>query len=447
MQIYGNQHTPEARRVTDDHGQRRNFETLAIHEGHEPDSTTLSRGVPIYRTASYVFRDSAHAADLFSLRRLGNIYTRLSNPTTDVLERRIAALEGGAGALATASGTSAIFYSLVNCMEVGDEFIATRDLYGGTYTMFNDILPRFGIEPRFVENGDPGLIRGALTSKTRAVFVEAIGNPDLHVPDFDEIGRIAEDAHVPFIVDATFTTPYLFRPLEHGAHVSVHSLTKWIGGHGTAIGGVVTDSGKFDWSDPKFRLFNEPDSSYFGLRFGRDLGDLGNLAYILRMRLVPLRNLGACLSPDNSWIFLQGLETLPLRMERHFTNAMEIALWLQRHDRVAWVSYPGLPSHPSHETATRYFAGRGYGGTLVFGVRGGAVAAARFIDSLKLFSHLANVGDAKSLAIHPAGTTHSQLDGDERAAAGVPPDLIRLSIGLENVDDIKEDLDQALRKE
>jgi O-acetylhomoserine (thiol)-lyase len=420
---------------------------LAIHEGYDPDTTTGARQVPVHRTVSYVFRDSAHAENLFSLKELGHIYTRLSNPTTEALEKRMAALEGGVGSLATASGTGAIFYSLINCMEAGDEFISAKNLYGGTYTMFHDILPRFGIQPRFVERGDPDLIRRALTSKTRAVFVEAIGNPDLYVPDFEAIGRVAEEAHVPFIVDATFTTPYLFRPLEHGAHVSIHSLTKWIGGHGAAVGGVVTDSGTFDWTDPKFKLFTEPDNSYFGLRFGRDLGEMSPMAYILRMRLVPLRNLGACLSPDNAWIFLLGLETLSLRMERHCANALETARRLREHERVSWVSYPGLPSHPSYEHATRYFGGRGYGGMVCFGLKGGAPAAARFIDSLKLFSHVANVGDAKSLAIHPAGTTHSQLNMVERAEAGAPPDLIRLSIGLEHIDDITEDLDQALRND
>jgi O-acetylhomoserine (thiol)-lyase len=423
------------------------FNTLAVHAGYEPDPITLSRGVPLHRTSSYVFRDVKHAADLFSLREMGNIYTRLMNPTTDVLEKRMAALEGGVGALAVASGTSAIFYCIVNCMESGDEFVTPRNLYGGTYTMFNDILPQFGIKPRFVDQATPERIRQACNEKTRAIFLESIGNPDLHVPDFEEIAKVAREVAVPFIVDATFTTPYLFRAFEHGVDVVAHSLTKWIGGHGTAVGGIVVDSGRFDWKHPKFRLFAEPDPSYFGLRFGHDLGELQLMAYILRMRLVPLRNLGACISPDNSWIFLQGLETLSLRMERHCSNALAVARFLERHDRVGWVGYPGLESHPSYARVQRYFRNGAAGGVVVFGIRGEAVAAEKFINSLRLFSHLANVGDAKSLAIHPAGTTHSQLGRAEQIAAGVPPDLIRLSVGIEDLDDILEDLDQALRRE
>lgn len=420
------------------------FETLALHAGQEPDPATLARAVPIHRTSSYVFRDVKHAADLFGLKELGNIYTRLMNPTSDVLEKRMTALEGGVGALALASGTAAVYYSLINIMEAGDEFIAARDLYGGTYTMFNDLLPQFGIKARFVDYNSPDQFREALTSKTRAIFMECIGNPRLVVPDFEEIASIARDAHVPLIVDATFTTPYLFRPLEHGADIVVHSLTKWIGGHGTAVGGVVVDGGKFDWTDPKFRLYSEPEPSYAGLRFGSDLGDLQPMAYILRMRLAPLRNLGGCISPDNSWIFLQGLETLPLRMERHCANALEVARFLEDHGRVAWVRYPGLQSDPSYEMAQRYFLNGAGGGVVVFGIEGEVSAAERFVNRLRLFSHLANVGDAKSLAIHPASTTHAQLTVQQQLDAGLQPDLIRLSVGIEHIDDIVEDIAQAL---
>jgi len=375
---------------------------------------------------------------------MGNIYTRLMNPTTDVLEQRMAALDGGVGALAVASGTSAVFYSLINLMEAGEEFVSAQNLYGGTYTMFNDILPQFGIKVRFVDHDRPEDMRKAINSNTRAIFLETIGNPMLGVPDFREIARIAEEARVPLVVDSTFTTPYVFRPIEWGADVVVHSLTKWLGGHGTGVGGIVVDAGKFDWTDPKFRLFTEPEASYGGLRFGRDLGELQPLAYILRMRLIPLRNLGACISPDNSWIFLQGLETLSLRMDRHCSNALEVARFLEKHDGVEWVRYPGLSSDPSYELARRYFKDGAGGAMVVFGIKGDPRSAVKFIDSLQLFSHLANVGDAKSLAIHPASTTHSQMSKEQQTAAGLPPELVRLSVGIEDVDDILEDLDQAL---
>lgn len=420
------------------------FDTLAVHAGQVPDPNTLARGVPVHRTASYVFRDAKHAADLFSLKELGNIYTRLMNPTTDVIEQRMARLEGGVGALAFASGTSAIFSAIVNVLEQGDELISASNLYGGTYTMFNDILPRFGITVRFVDHSKPAAFRDALTERTRAIFLESIGNPLLGVPDFEPIKRVAHEAHVPLIVDATFTTPYLFKPVDHGADIVIHSLTKWIGGHGTAVGGIVVDGGKFDWTDPKFRLFNEPEPSYSGLRFAHDLGDLQPMAYIVRLRLVPLRNLGACVSPDNSWIFVQGLETLGLRMERHSSNALKVAQFLENHRRVAWVRYPGLPADPSHGLAQKYFRNGMAGGMVVFGVRGDAVAAERVIGRLELFSHLANVGDAKSLAIHPVSTTHSQLTAEQQRAAGLSPELIRLSVGIEDVEDIIEDLDRAL---
>ncbi len=420
------------------------FDTIAIHGAHDPDPATLARAVPVHRTTSYVFRDSKHAADMFGLRELGNIYTRLMNPTTDVLEKRLALLEGGAGALALASGTSAILYSLITFMESGEEFISAANLYGGTYTMFNDILPQFGIQARFVSHHDPEAFRRAVTDKTRAIFLESIGNPKLGIPDFKAISDIARDAHIPLIVDSTFTTPYLFRPLEHGADIVVHSLTKWIGGHGTAVGGIVVDSGKFDWTDRKFRLFSEPEASYFGIRFGHDLGELQQLAYILRMRLVPLRNLGACISPDNSWMFLQGLETLSLRMERHCSNALAVARFLEAHSKVEWVRYPGLETDPSFPLVRQYFRKGMAGGMVVFGIKGGAETGERFINNLRLFSHLANVGDAKSLAIHPASTTHSQLTPEQQMAAGASPDLIRLSVGIEDVDDIITDLEVAL---
>jgi len=420
------------------------FDTLALHAGQQVEATTLSRGVPVYRTSSYLFRDSKHAADLFSLKELGNIYTRLMNPTTDILEKRMASLDRGVAALGLASGTSAVFYSLINLMESGEEIISARNLYGGTYTMFNDILPQFGITVRFVDHDRPDEFRQALNPKTRAIFLETIGNPKLGVPDFQAIAGIAQEAHVPVIVDSTFTPPYIFRPLEHGADIVVHSLTKWIGGHGTAVGGIVVDSGRFDWTDPKFRLFNEPEPSYGGLRFAHDLGELAPMAYILRMRLVPLRNLGACISPDNAWFFLQGLETLSLRMERHCTNALAVSRFLEAHKNVTWVRYPGLPSDPSYALAQRYFL-KGFGGAVVvFGIKGETPAAEKFIEHLKLFSHLANVGDAKSLVIHPASTTHSQLSREQQIAAGLPPDLVRLSVGIEDIDDILGDLDQAL---
>lgn len=421
------------------------FNTLAVHAGQAPDPTTMARAVPVHRTSSYVFRNAKHAADLFALKEPGNIYTRLMNPTTDVVEQRIARLEGGVGALGFASGTSAIFSALINIMEKGDEFISASNLYGGTYTMFNDILPHFGITARFADHCKPETFRDALTEKTRAIFVESIGNPLLGVPDFDLIAEVAQSAHVPLIVDSTFTTPYLFKPLEHGADIVVHSLTKWIGGHGTAVGGIVVDGGSFDWTDPKFRLYNEPEPSYAGLRFAHDLGDLQSMAYVLRLRLVPLRNLGACISPDNSWMFIQGLETLGLRMERHSTNALAVAEFLESHPRVAWVRYPGLRSDPSYNLAQKYFRDGMAGGMVVCGIRGDAATAERMIGHLDLFSHLANVGDAKSLAIHPASTTHSQLSPEQQRDVGISPELIRLSVGIEHVEDIIRDLDQALK--
>ena len=418
------------------------FETLCLHAGQQPDPATTARGVPVHRTSSYVFNSSKHAADLFALKEMGNIYTRIMNPTQDVLEQRMAALEGGAAALALSSGTSAIYYTIINVCEAGDEIVSASNLYGGTYTMFDCILPQFGIRTNFADATDPESIDGAITEKTRAVFVETIGNPVLDFTDVGAIADVAHHHHLPLIVDATFTTPYLLKSIDYGADIVVNSLTKWMGGHGTGIGGIVVDSGKFDWQDPKFKLFNEPDPSYHDIRYAHDLGDMNPIAFILRMRLVPLRNLGACISPDNAWMFLQGLETLPLRMQRHCENAAEVARFLKEHTHVEWVRYPGLPDDPAYPVASRYLQ-NGFGGMVVFGIKGGLDAGRKFVDSLKLFSHLANVGDAKSLVIHPASTTHSQLTEEQQRAGGLTPDLVRLSIGLENVDDIKEDLDQA----
>ncbi|MCF8038346.1 MAG: O-acetylhomoserine aminocarboxypropyltransferase/cysteine synthase [Desulfohalobiaceae bacterium] len=419
------------------------FETLCLHQGQVPDPTTGARGVPVHRTSSYNFKSTEHAANLFSLKEKGNIYSRIMNPTQEVLEERMTALEGGGGALALASGTSAIHYTLLNICRAGDELVSSNMLYGGTHTMLASILPRQGIITRFADPRQPDDLEGLITGKTRALFIESIGNPTLEFTDMEAMAAIAHRHHLPLIVDATFTTPYLLQSIEHGADIVIHSLTKWIGGHGTAIGGVVVDSGRFDWTDPKFSLFNEPDSGYHGLRFAHDLGDSNHLAFILRLRLVPLRNLGACLSPDNAWIFLQGLETLPLRMDRHCSNALQTAAYLQGHPGVDWVRYPGLKDDPAHPIASRYLQ-KGFGGMVVFGIKGGRPAGADFIDNLRLFSHLANVGDAKSLALHPGSTTHSQLSEEEQREAGITPEMIRLSIGLEHIDDIIFDLEQAL---
>ncbi len=419
------------------------LETLCLHAGQEVEPTTKSRGVPVHRTSSYLFDNTEHAADLFALKERGNIYTRLMNPTQDVLEKRVAAMEGGAAALALASGTSAIFYSIINICQDGDEIVSAANLYGGTYTMFNNILPQFGIKVHFVDATDPEGFSKAATPRTKLFFCETIGNPALEVADLEAIAHIAHSGGLPLIVDSTFTTPYLLRPLEHGADIVVHSLTKWLGGHGTGIGGIVVDSGKFDWTTGKFPLLSEPDGSYHGIRYAFDLGDLCPVAYILRMRLVPLRNLGACISPDNAWIFLQGIETLPLRMERHSENALAVAQHLEGHPLVEWVRYPGLKEDPAYGVASRYL-NKGFGAMVVFGIKGGSDAGSRFIDSLRLFSHLANVGDAKSLAIHPATTTHSQLDEAQQLEGGIRPELVRLSIGLEHIDDILADVDQAL---
>jgi len=420
-----------------------NLETKCLHAGHEPDSATFSRGVPVYRTSSYVFRDTEHAANLFALKELGNIYSRIMNPTQATLEERMAQLEGGVGALAVASGTSAIFYSVINICQMGDEIVSANNLYGGTFTQFHDILPQFGINTTFVDPTDPENFRAAITDKTKLIFCETIGNPGLDVADIEAISDIAHENGIPLVVDATFSTPYLQRPIEQGADVVVHSLTKWLGGHGTGIGGVVIDAGKFDWSSGKFPLMSDPDPSYHDIRWATDLGDLSPLAYILRMRVIPLRNLGSCISADNAWMFLQGIETLPLRMERHCENAAAVASHLSHHKAVEWVTYPGLETNPNYEKVQKHLGGKG-GAMVVFGIRGGAAAGTKFIENLKMFSHLANVGDAKSLAIHPATTTHSQLNEEQQRAGGITPEMVRLSIGIEHIDDILGDLDQAL---
>jgi O-acetylhomoserine (thiol)-lyase len=422
------------------------LETLCLHGGTQPDPTTLSRAVPIYRTSSFVFRDADHAANLFALKELGNIYTRLMNPTTDVLEKRVALLEGAheLAGLGVASGTAAVFYAVINLAQAGDNIVSARNLYGGTYTQFNDILPALGIEVRFVDSNDPENFAKAADARTRAFFCETVSNPSLEVTDLETVAAVARATGVPLIVDSTFSTPYLTQPLRHGADIVVHSLTKWMGGHGTGIGGIVVDSGRFNWAAGRHPLFTTPDNSYHGLRWGIDLPDmLRPLAYILRMRTVPLRNLGACIAPDNSWMFLQGIETLPLRMERHCSNALAVAHFLQSHPGVGWVRFPGLPDNPQYALNQKYLRGMG-GSMVVFGIKGGSAAGRKFIDHVKLFSHLANVGDAKSLAIHPATTTHSQLSEAQQASGGITPDLVRLSVGIEHIDDILADLDQAL---
>jgi O-acetylhomoserine (thiol)-lyase len=420
------------------------FETLALHAGQVPDAT-LSRGVPVYRTSSYLFKNTEHAANLFALKELGNIYTRLMNPTTDILEQRITQLEGGAASVALASGTSAIFYAIITLAQAGDEIVSANNLYGGTYTQFDAILPQFGITTRFVDPSDPKNFEKAITDKTRAIFIETIGNPVLDFTDVAAVAAVAHKHGLPLIVDATFTTPYLLRSIEHGADIVVNSLTKWLGGHGSGIGGIVTDSGKFNWkNNPRFPLLNNPDPNYHGLKWAHDLpAPLAPIAFALRVRTVPLRNLGAAISPDNSWIFLQGIETLPVRVARHSENALKVAEFLKKHPKVAWVRYPGLKEDPTYAKASRYLK-NGFGGMVVFGVKGGYDAAVKIIDNIKLFSHLANVGDAKSLILHPASTSHSQLTEEQQKSSGLTRDLIRLSVGLEHIDDITGALEDAL---
>jgi len=419
-------------------------QTTALHSGYTKDSQG-TMAVPLYQTTAYAFKDAEHAANLFALKELGNIYTRLGNPTQAVLEERVAMLEGGAAALALSSGTSAIFYSIINVCETGDEIVAANNLYGGTFSQFDSILPQFGITVRFVDPSKPANFESAINEKTRALYCETIGNPGLTMIDLEGVAEVAAKHHLPLMVDSTFTPPDLFRPLEHGADIVIHSLTKWMGGHGTGLGGIIVDGGKFDWTDPKFTLFNEPDMSYHGLRYAHDLGELNPVAFALRMRLVPLRNLGACISPDNCWLFLQGLETLPLRMKRHCENAMAVAVYLNNHEKVEWVNYPGLPGSDNYEIASKYLK-NGFGGVVTFGIKGGLQAGKNFIEGLELFSHLANVGDAKSLAIHPASTTHSQLSDEQLAECGISDSMIRLSIGIEHIDDIRDDIEQALAK-
>ncbi len=421
------------------------FETKALHAGQTIDQQTLSRAVPIYRTAGYMFKNSEHAANLFALKELGNIYTRIGNPTQDILEQRMAQLEGGAAALALSSGTSAIFYTIINICQQGDEVVSTNNLYGGTFSQFNSILPQFGIKVRMVDPSDLGNIEAAINEKTRALYCETLGNPALNMTDLEGLAEIAKSHNLPLIVDSTFTPPSILRPFEHGADIVIHSLTKWISGHGTCIGGIAIDGGKFDWTDPKFSLYNEPDESYHGLRYAHDLGDLNPVAFALRMRLVPLRNLGACISPDNSWSILQGIETLSLRMERHCENGLKVAHFLNEHPGVDWVQYPGLPGSPGYENAVKYLK-NGFGGMVAFAIKGGLNRGRKFIDSLNLISHLANVGDAKSLAIHPASTTHSQLSAEQLQAGGIDEGMIRLSIGIEHIDDITTDLKQAIEQ-
>lgn len=421
-------------------------ETLCLHGGHTPDSETHSRAVPLYRTTAFTFKDTEHASNLFALKELGNIYTRLMNPTTDVLEKRICLLEGAheMAGLAHSSGTAAIFNSIINLAEAGDNIVSAQNLYGGSYTQFKDIRPALGIEVRFVDSQDPQQFANAIDDKTRALFCETVSNPALEVTDLDAVGEIAKAHGLPLIVDATCSTPYLTNPLNHGADIVVHSLTKWLGGHGTGLGGIVIDSGRFDWTGGKHPLFDKPDGSYHGLRWGHDLPEmLAPLAYILRMRTGPLRNLGACISPDNSWQFLQGVETLPLRMDRHCENSLAVAKYLKDHPQVEWVRFPGLEDDPEFAKNQKYLRGKG-GSVVVFGIKGGAESGAKFINSLEMFSHVANLGDAKSLAIHPATTTHSQLTAEQQLAGGIKPELVRLSVGIEHIDDILADLNQAL---
>ena len=421
---------------------QRGFETLTLHAGQEPDPTTGARAVPIYQTTSYVFRDTEHAADLFGLREFGSIYTRIMNPTTDVLEQRIAALEGGIGGLAFASGQSAITFSILNIAGAGDHIVSATSLYGGTWTLFAQTFRKIGLEVSFVDPLDPEAFRRALRPNTKALYVETVGNPKLDTIDIAAVAAVAHDAGVPLIVDNTLSTPYLVRPLDHGADIVVHSLTKFLGGHGTSIGGVVVDSGRFDWAaSGRFPGLIDPDPSYHGLRY---VETFGPLAYILKLRVQYLRDVGATLSPFNSFLILQGVETLPLRLERHSQNALAVAQHLEEHSKVDWVLYPGLESHPSFETARRYHHRGLFGGIIGFGARGGREAGRRVVENTDLFSHLANVGDARSLIIHPATTTHSQLTPEEQRETGVTDDYVRLSVGLESLDDLIADLDQAL---
>ena len=417
------------------------FATRALHAGQRPDAETGARAVPIYQTTSYVFEDTAHAAALFNLQRFGNIYTRIMNPTTAVFEERMAALERGVGALAVASGQAAQFIALASLLESGDEIVAAKTLYGGTYTQFDVSFRRLGINTTFVDPEDPDAFRKAITPRTRAVYAETIGNPLINVLDIAAVAAVAHEHNLPLVIDNTFASPYLCRPIEHGADIVVHSATKFIGGHGTSIGGIIVDSGRFPWGQGRFPQLLEPSKGYHGIRFYETFGDF---AYIMKARVEGLRDFGPALSPFNSFMFLQGIETLKLRMECHSKNALRVAQFLETHDHVEWVNYPGLPSSRYHKLAQRYLP-IGCGGMLTFGIRGGIEAGRRFIEALQLFSHLANVGDSKSLVIHPASTTHQQLTTEEKLAGGITDNLIRLSVGLEEIEDILWDLDQALK--
>ena len=419
------------------------FETIAIHGGYSPEPTTKSVAVPIYQTTSYSFDDTQHGADLFDLKVAGNIYTRIMNPTSDVLEKRVAAMEGGIGALALASGSAATTYAIMTICEAGDNIISTSTLYGGTYTLFAHQLPRFGVDVKFGDHDNISGLEKLIDKKTKAIFCESIGNPAANVVDVPEMARIAHKHNIPLIVDNTVPSPYLFRPIEHGADIVVHSLTKYMGGHGTTIGGIIVDSGKFPWGKhkTKFKRLNTPDMSYHGVVFSEAMGDA---AFIGAARVVPLRNMGAAISPFNSFLILQGIESLPVRMDRHCENALKVANFLEGHKCVTWVNYPGLKSHKEHKLAKKLMDGK-TSSVLSFGIKGGIKKGGVFIDNLNLITRLVNIGDAKSLACHPASTTHRQLSKSELKAAGVPEDLVRLSIGLENIDDILEDLDKALK--
>ncbi len=434
-------------------GQPKNykFETLQLHAGQEPDPTTGSRAVPIYQTTSYQFNDTEHAATLFALKDFGNIYTRIMNPTTDVFEKRIAALEGGAAAVATASGQSAQFLTIITLAQAGDNIVSTPNLYGGTYNQFKVTLPRLGIDVKFVdENDSPEEFEAAIDENTKAIYVESIGNPRGNVPDFDEISSVAKKHGIALIVDNKFgAAGAIARPIDHGANVVVQSATKWIGGHGTSIGGVIVDAGNFNWGNGNYPLFTDPSPAYHGLNFWEVFGDqgpFGNIAFAIRARVEGLRDVGPALSPFNSFLLLQGLETLSLRAERHTENAQKLAEWLKENENVTWVNYTGLQEHPHHENGKKYLRNGRFGAVLTFGVRGGYDPARNFIDNVELASHLANVGDAKTLVIHPASTTHQQLSDEEQASSGVKDDLIRVSVGLEHIDDIIGDFEQAFEK-
>jgi OAH/OAS sulfhydrylase len=443
------EHNRRTADVSSEKSKHYRFETLQIHAGQQPAPGTNARAVPIYQTTSFTFDDADHGARLFGLKEFGNIYTRIMNPTTDVFEQRVAALEGGVAALATSSGQAAQFLAIQTLAQAGDNIVSTSYLYGGTYNQFKVTLPRLGIDVRLVEGDEPEAFARAIDDKTKAIYVESIGNPRFNVPDFEALAKLAHDHGIPLVVDNTFgAAGYLVRPLDHGADIVVASATKWIGGHGTSIGGVIVDSGRFNWGNGKFPLFTEPSPGYHGLNFQEVFGpqgSFGNIAFIIRARVEGLRDIGPSLSPFNSFLFLQGLETLSLRVQRHVDNALDLARWLEQHPAVAWVSYPGLPSHPSHARARRYLQ-NGFGAVLTFGIEGGVEAGRLFINGVELASHLANVGDAKTLVIHPASTTHQQLSDAEQRASGVSPDLVRVSVGIEHIEDIKADFDVALRR-